>query len=285
MNLCHDVLSTILTFLPFSDYYAFSEVSKDFRDAYRSNLMFKNKYKSKLCTPSIHEQVHDVMYLKWAFSHPGFTYAEHHAIEAAKQGLLPVLKYLMHRCDITDLVLAAAVRNKHRHIIKYLLREEIEISPLVEVAAARTGCMDIVEMLLTQTCESVIGDAAFESGNVKLAKMVVHLGGSYIFSPHSITSAVASGNLGMVKFCVDWVTHDLSVVHGLDWTATAKAASLGYLEILQYLREVGCPWNGSVFLYALLSNQPHCFRWAFHNGCPVKPEWIQAYEKKYGSLA
>ena len=46
-----------------------------------------------------------------------------------------------------------------------------------------------------------------------------------------------------------------------------SAAMHGYNDILGYLHVNGYPWNHSTVLGAILTNHPHCARYALANGC------------------
>ena len=50
--------------------------------------------------------------------------------------------------------------------------------------------------------------------------------------------------------------------------ACMLAAVGGHLEVLKWLRFIGCPWNGSVLECARLFNHWELLAWAIENGCP-----------------
>ena len=52
-----------------------------------------------------------------------------------------------------------------------------------------------------------------------------------------------------------------------------KRASGGHLDILKWLRENGCPWNGYTCAYAAMNGHLEVLKWARENGCP----WNEVY--------
>ena len=58
---------------------------------------------------------------------------------------------------------------------------------------------------------------------------------------------------------------------GCEWAANVcqNAAEGGNLEVLQWLRANGCPWDFCTCTYAVYSGHVEVLRWARENGC----EW------------
>ena len=48
----------------------------------------------------------------------------------------------------------------------------------------------------------------------------------------------------------------------------AEAAGSGNLELVQWLRGEGCPWDWRTCLYAVAKGHVEVLRWARENGCP-----------------
>ena len=48
----------------------------------------------------------------------------------------------------------------------------------------------------------------------------------------------------------------------------SSAAESGHLEILQWLRAEGCPWNGGTCYYMVDQGHAEVLRWARENGAP-----------------
>ena len=57
-------------------------------------------------------------------------------------------------------------------------------------------------------------------------------------------------------------------VHGCPWeeATSTSAASSGHLEILQWAREKGCPWGRPTYSSALGNNHPHVMEWLEEHG-------------------
>ena len=54
----------------------------------------------------------------------------------------------------------------------------------------------------------------------------------------------------------------------MDEWVMRNAASSGNLELLQWLRGEGCPWNEDTCLFAVIDGHVEVLRWARENGCP-----------------
>ena len=52
-----------------------------------------------------------------------------------------------------------------------------------------------------------------------------------------------------------------------DWTCWGAALN-GHLECLKYAHENGCPWDDWTCTYAALSGRLECLKYAHENGCP-----------------
>lgn len=61
------------------------------------------------------------------------------------------------------------------------------------------------------------------------------------------------------------------------------AAGNGHLDILQWLRENGCPWDDRTCIYAASGGHLEALRWAMENGCPVN-DWVCAAAAEKGHL-
>jgi hypothetical protein len=74
-------------------------------------------------------------------------------------------------------------------------------------------------------------------------------------------AAAAGGYLGVLKWARE---------HGCPWNVWTciKAAEGGHLEVLQWAREHGCPWNEETCSEAARGGQLEVLRWAREHGCP-----------------
>ena len=72
---------------------------------------------------------------------------------------------------------------------------------------------------------------------------------------------------------------------GCPWNKStcARAAKGGHLDVLQWLRVNGCPWNKKTCELAAKSGHLHVLRWARINGCPWD-EWVCANAAGGGHL-
>ena len=53
---------------------------------------------------------------------------------------------------------------------------------------------------------------------------------------------------------------------------TCSAAALGgHLEVLQWARANGCPWDATTCLHAKVGGNIELLNWAIANGCPTHP--------------
>jgi hypothetical protein len=55
----------------------------------------------------------------------------------------------------------------------------------------------------------------------------------------------------------------------LDARCTENAAYIGNLDMMIYLRSIGCPWSSETSFRAAYRGHSHLFRWLCENGCPV----------------
>jgi hypothetical protein len=53
-----------------------------------------------------------------------------------------------------------------------------------------------------------------------------------------------------------------------DEKTCSHAAEGGHLEVLKWLREIGCPWDEETLVSAITNDRYDVLRWALANGCP-----------------
>jgi hypothetical protein len=106
---------------------------------------------------------------------------------------------------------------------------------------------------------------AARSGNLALLRWLREEK-KYDWNDRTITAAAYSGNLHIVKYCME---HKCPIKN----LACANAAHNGHLDILKYLRENGAPWDSWTCFCARENNQLECLNYAKENGCPdtLKP--------------
>ena len=77
------------------------------------------------------------------------------------------------------------------------------------------------------------------------------------------------------KSTISWALEKCSEKKG---RFCAEMALKGNLELLQFLRENGCPWNEGTCYFAAKNGHLECLKYAHENGCPwnEKTCWIAA---------
>ena len=58
------------------------------------------------------------------------------------------------------------------------------------------------------------------------------------------------------------------------------AARGGHLEVLQWARQNGCPWDEYTCVYAAMGGHLEVLKWARANGCPFGAETLFAAAEK-----
>ena len=59
----------------------------------------------------------------------------------------------------------------------------------------------------------------------------------------------------------------------------ARAAASGRLDVLQYARENGCPWDEETVQKAIFGGHRAVAVWAIENGCPAHAYYRQNYRQ------
>lgn len=84
--------------------------------------------------------------------------------------------------------------------------------------------------------------------------------------------AAASGKAEVVRWLLD---HDIELNKN-DSEPCVAAADHGFLEVLQLLHELGCPWSVGVCTAAAQRGDLPLLRWAHEHGCPWSAETTKA---------
>lgn len=66
--------------------------------------------------------------------------------------------------------------------------------------------------------------------------------------------------------------------------ACAAAAVHGRIDVLAWLRERGCPWDGTTCLKAAAAGHLHVLKWAYARGCPERAKLICPTAAAHGHL-
>jgi hypothetical protein len=75
------------------------------------------------------------------------------------------------------------------------------------------------------------------------------------------SSAARGGNLDVLQY---------ARANGCPWNAStcSNAASNGHTDIIRWARDNGCPWNAKTCFNAARNNRLKVVRWLHANGCP-----------------
>ncbi len=78
-------------------------------------------------------------------------------------------------------------------------------------------------------------------------------------------NAIRGGHIHVLK----WLqSHKYNPNFECDWWCD-KAIYYGHLNILKFLREIGCPWNSDTYKCALKYGNEELIKWVIDNGCPT----------------
>ena len=111
---------------------------------------------------------------------------------------------------------------------------------------------------LGSKCESAI-----QAGDLdELKRLVVH-GSQLRFTSRLCARAAEVGHLETLK----WLRSER---FPWDWATCAFAAWRGHLEVLKWARANGCPWDEETWKYAAKRGDAAVVRWLRLNGCPKK---------------
>ena len=77
-----------------------------------------------------------------------------------------------------------------------------------------------------------------------------------------VDTAAMFGHMDLVQ----WLCQDRG--HTIDRNVMAWAASSGNLNLVQWLRSEGCPWDGDTYSFAARKGHLELMKWLHANGCP-----------------
>lgn len=238
--------------------------------------------------------------LQWLHE-KGHPWNEETCLQAAGGGHLEVLEWARSRgCPWDGNTCAAAARNGHIEIVRW---------------AREHGC----------SCDSWTLERAAFGGHVKLLEWLhddLHIPWDPRSSMHVMSGAPARvlqwlaerGLIGDCKsnmpLCMcrsieagEWLhkhrwTFDKSAcahaqqldilqwlrAHGCPWDerTCTSAAAIGRLDILQWARQNGCPWDEGMLVRAIKRGHMHIIEWAVENGCPWHAGLITYLAASYG---
>ncbi len=155
---------------------------------------------------------------------------------AARHGHLETLKAITPMCDTRDTdIIRCAVKGGHFEVIQWAFANGYPAGDYAVNTMCELGHLDMFRWIM-------------ERGFPRIAKF--------------LESAAERGHLHILK----WAASD-----GFN-AGTLKvltAAVFGrQLEVVQWLRSIGCPWDVSISGMALVREDTRTLRWLMENGCP-----------------
>jgi hypothetical protein len=180
------------------------------------------------------------------------------------------------------------------------------LSDAVVNMAALSGRLNILQQLLSeQQCPrpSTISHYAAGSGNITMLKWLKTEGWCE-FNHDTCAAAAAAGQLAALQHlrsegCVwkvedtacyaansgsvevaEWLRQTQGMV--VDAKTLAWAASAGQIAMCKHLRSVGCEWDSSACIQAVMSGEITMLRWLRENGCPWVVRDVCCAASRYG---
>ncbi|KDO16098.1 hypothetical protein SPRG_18366, partial [Saprolegnia parasitica CBS 223.65] len=177
---------------------------------------------------------HHLDTIAFLFKHfPHLAIPEKATLYAARYGHLGLLRYLVtqRQAPCPPRVMDVAAYKGHRHIVKFLHKQQTGCTTMAMDAAACAGHLDIVKFLhfnRTEGCTTLAFDAAAVRGNRPLLDFLIEHrreGGSTM----AMDGAAYEGNEAMVRF-LHKHRHEGCTTRAVDF-----AADRGHLGIVQFL--------------------------------------------------
>ncbi|KXZ44125.1 hypothetical protein GPECTOR_73g646 [Gonium pectorale] len=138
------------------------------------------------------------------------------------------------------------------------------------VAAARSGNVAAVQYLLAEVGVAPAGrstaPAYAAQGGHLAALQALHAAGWGVGASHTSRTAAARGHLHVLAWLVGTFGGEAVV---LDAELLARAARSGSVELLAWLLERGCPWDGGAYKSAAESGCEAALEWLAARGCPM----------------
>jgi hypothetical protein len=182
---------------------------------------------------------------------------------AAKSGSISTLKWLQqHGSASTANTCTGAAACAHVRVLQFLRDEGCECDESACKAAARNAHMPTLKWLHEHGCpwfaDCICADAA-AGGSIEELLYLKQQGG--ILNEYTLTRAARKGQLAVCEFLV-------AEQCPCDVRACERAAAAGFLEIVRFLHESGCPWEaGSVCERAAESGNVELLQYLWQQGC------------------
>ena len=247
-----------------------NEISRLFYDIIANTITLKNRIKS----PLDYDIVQSIEMISWAKLHKTFKYRPCHTQYAIRRNSIKIVNYLYYdKCKFNNFSYCEAIHNNNFVMMKWLEKHNIELYECTFNTAAKIGNLKILKWLHKKNCSwscNTVNYAAY-SGNLRALKFIIKKGCDW--NINAFNYACESGNIKNVEYLFKEACNDLSKPW---WNSTvcAAAAKNGYLNILQFLKEKGCPWNEITTYYAFINNHLDTLIWAIENKCPINVDIV-----------
>ncbi len=123
--------------------------------------------------------------------------------------------------------------------------------------------IELLELAISKGCSThdIVMYAAL-GGHISVLEWCAKNNYSLYIATHY---AIQGGHLHILK----WLQSNNIKFNVIDNSLCNCAADNGHLEILKFLRGIGCPWNDTTYLYALDNGNKELVKWMEENGCPT----------------
>lgn len=196
-------------------------------------------------------------------THPVFNYHDV-CLGAAKNGYFNIYHWVIKRCSINvHRVANAAISGGQLRFLKYLYRAQ-------RYRPHRTACtlavkydnVEILKWLRGYTEYYDIYDDACIYGSLNIVQWAVErcIGGGLYYCHFQL--ALRVGHLSIVR----WFYEEKHFT--FDERTCAIAVRGNQLELLKWLRSVGCPWDANSRRLTSTLDNIETVQWAIDNGCP-----------------
>ncbi len=188
-----------------------------------------------------------------------------------------------------------AVQYGRFELLKWAIENGCPWNEWVCPMAAEQGRLDILEWVRSKGCpwDSRTCSCAAYSNRLGVLKWA-HANGCPFDAREAYIQAITGNQLEMMRYLFDegHLPEDVQLC--------SRAARLGRLDILKWLRGKNCPWDVSVSVQSAERKHYELFKWAIENGCPwaeqaglwfVEDEsmemlkWLKQINIKIGTLA
>lgn len=184
--------------------------------------------------------------------------------------------------NFQEIPISTKVANRgYLHILQWLEKHKYIIGGMSYSAAASGGHLHILEWLNTNNYAPTGDPSASAARNNNPEIMQWLYGHGIVITTDAIETAVMYGNLKVAQ----WIHNNISITYINKSRLAITAAEHGYLEILQWLLENGCPWTDRISAVALDYRKYHILDWTSVNHPLSSGLILQAYgTRSYPSI-